>query len=806
MGWGLLAAKVTEKLKAEILAALPVDCSIELVDFLKEIGGNPQLLSGALQSLVMAGLVKVALVKEEASQTQRILLARAELADERTDWTFDPYRVKLNKKQINALLEYRKAQVLALLQDGQPRSWEEITTAVPGTGGVEPGSLAQLIKLPDQTYTLPDTSAGKAEMERRRAEKDAILAKLTFQEETLKTLLADGGAVTKAELVQALGGPVLPQIKVPLLRLSDGRYGLSDGAAARADAAAYLADRPPLPLEDFQRKFRENRELVTSLKLGLDQPPFIILPRGLVTTTETPYGQAEQNRRQAAHGLKERLMQVYGERPFFKLADLSLSPEQREAALELVRDEGCVRLKIGSQSWWCSPYPYLPERMARELSELLNKSFEFGGGPEITPVNFLANRSCSMDEAAKRIRLGVDDVINLSESGDIPTFRLGSSERVWTDDVQELRYRPDIHKMARRAEKLTVREAADTLSCTMEQVRRLTREGHLKPAGEYENNLGQVVMLVRRGDVTALRQRLPEIEEQWYLEAKKASRRAATKEAGLKSRREVTTAKRRPVRKDVPQPGERVFKLDDFQAQAIEAALAGKNVLVAAPTGTGKTVIAEGLIEAELKRGMGAVYTSPLKALSNQKFVDFRQRFGDDTVGLVTGDISINPYAPLLIMTTEIFRNRCFSEPEGLANIACVVFDEIHYLDDPERGTAWEESIIFAPPHIRFLGLSATVPNIQEIADWMGEVRGEPVTVVQELKRAVPLNIQWMTVDGTVLEEDEAQEYIGDLTRRQMEKKRLEKEERMMAKAAAQEEPYPEHSGRRRRRNGTRRR
>lgn len=177
-----------------------------------------------------------------------------------------------------------------------------------------------------------------------------------------------------------------------------------------------------------------------------------------------------------------------------------------------------------------------------------------------------------------------------------------------------------------------------------------------------------------------------------------------------------------------------------------------------------------------MARGKAAVYTSPLKALSNQKFVDFRNVFGHDMVGLVTGDISINPYAPLLIMTTEIFRNRCFSEPKGLDDVACVVFDEIHYLDDPDRGTAWEESIIFAPPHVKFLGLSATVPNIQEIADWMAEVRGEPVEVVVERNRAVPLAINWLTSEGAILDEDEAREYIEEAVKRRVEERRAERQ------------------------------
>jgi len=198
------------------------------------------------------------------------------------------------------------------------------------------------------------------------------------------------------------------------------------------------------------------------------------------------------------------------------------------------------------------------------------------------------------------------------------------------------------------------------------------------------------------------------------------------------------------------------FRLDPFQEKAIAALQAGNSVLVAAPTGTGKTLIAEKLLEKVLAESKGAVYTSPLKALSNQKYRDFCRLFGREKVGLITGDLSINETAPILVMTTEIFRNWCFANPEMLANTSHVIFDEMHYLDDLERGTTWEESIIFAPGHIKILGLSATVPNIREIAVWMGEIRGSPIKVIEEKRRAVPLKINWLSPGGDILDEAEA--------------------------------------------------
>jgi superfamily II RNA helicase len=186
------------------------------------------------------------------------------------------------------------------------------------------------------------------------------------------------------------------------------------------------------------------------------------------------------------------------------------------------------------------------------------------------------------------------------------------------------------------------------------------------------------------------------------------------------------------------------FALDPFQEQAIEAIERHENVIVAAPTGCGKTLVAEFAIERALERGERVVYTAPVKALSNQKFRDFGARHGA-RIGIMTGDVTINPTADAMIMTTEIFRNTIFDNPAKLAGIRYVILDEAHYLDDAERGTVWEESIIFAPPEIRFIALSATISNLSQLAAWVRKVREGGTTVVLEEHRPVPLRMHVFT-------------------------------------------------------------
>ena len=192
------------------------------------------------------------------------------------------------------------------------------------------------------------------------------------------------------------------------------------------------------------------------------------------------------------------------------------------------------------------------------------------------------------------------------------------------------------------------------------------------------------------------------------------------------------------------------FELDPFQRTACEALEAGHGVLVCAPTGAGKTVVGEFAVHLALAESGKCFYTTPIKALSNQKYADLVARYGPDQVGLLTGDTSINGDAPVVVMTTEVLRNMLYAGSGTLRGLGYVVMDEVHYLADRFRGAVWEEVILHLPDHVRLVSLSATVSNAEEFGEWLVAVRGDTTIVVDE-HRPVPL-WQHMMVSGRLMD------------------------------------------------------
>src|SRR4051795_8611324 len=174
------------------------------------------------------------------------------------------------------------------------------------------------------------------------------------------------------------------------------------------------------------------------------------------------------------------------------------------------------------------------------------------------------------------------------------------------------------------------------------------------------------------------------------------------------------------------------FQLDDFQLRACAALEDGHQVLVAAPTGSGKTLVGEFAVHLALQRGRKCFYTTPIKALSNQKYADLVVRYGADQVGLLTGDNVVNSEAPIVVMTTEVLRNMLYASSRTLAGLGYVVMDEVHYLADRERGAVWEEVIIHLPESVALVSLSATVSNAEEFGEWLETVRGDTTVIVEE--------------------------------------------------------------------------
>ncbi|MDH5562493.1 MAG: DEAD/DEAH box helicase [Nitrospirota bacterium] len=202
-------------------------------------------------------------------------------------------------------------------------------------------------------------------------------------------------------------------------------------------------------------------------------------------------------------------------------------------------------------------------------------------------------------------------------------------------------------------------------------------------------------------------------------------------------------------------PSPMPFVPDEWQREAVEA-LAHADVIVSVPTGSGKTFVAIEAIKQAMAANQTVIYTSPLKALSNTKYMEFSHRFGPDLVGILTGDRRDNIHAPLLIMTTEILRNVLYDAASGeidlrLHTLGLVILDESQYLADPERGVVWEETLILCPSQTRLLLLSASIGNPQELAEWLTSIRETPCRLIRHTKRSVPLRGLYLHPTGQLV-------------------------------------------------------
>lgn len=745
-----MANTKTEEIKKFLLEQVPIDGTISLLELWERAGGEIDLLSSALQSLASRGEVEVSGAPE--GDPEQILLTKPGIngvALAKTDAREGARAARLiatSMPLIRGLLREQAADSLReILKDGRPRTREEISSLTQLPSRL-PESMLDAIVLPDGSYTLKGTPAGEAELARRAADSRERREAMQRQRQRIDDLLEEKETpLSKAELEIHLGEKLLPEAIAHLMRLPDGSYAHPDSDAAWDEVGRYLSRSEPVSRQDFMRMFKRHKKLVAHIKKGREEPPFVILPNGRVTVETRPEGKEEIRRREILAYVHYTLKEKMGGRSFFTLEDFA--PRERALARQEALHAGCVELKIGKKEILCAPIQANQSKIAAELKEITGLDFPAGRGATV-PVAYIVDNSLNTREAGRALGVHPGDVAELQEQGYVLGFALEGNMRYWRPSVDQLRNAPNIERLIRRSEKIKSTDAARILGLSLDQIKRIIREGYLRSAGRTVQGVHQL----RRGDVEDLLARLPEIKERWE------------EPAGQGQERAVRRRKRRPrSRRPAPAPVTGPLKLDEYQEKSIAALKEGHSVLVAAPTGTGKTLIAERLVEHILAQGKEVIYTSPIKALSNQKYRDFARLYGYDRVGLITGDVSINERASLLVMTTEIFRNWCFANPEWMNGISHVIFDEIHFLDDVERGTAWEESIIFAPPHINILGLSATVPNILELASWMEDVRSSKVVVVEEYRRAVPLEIRWISPDTEVLDQDEAMDEIEAL-------------------------------------------
>lgn len=564
-------------------------------------------------------------------------------------------------------------------------------------------------------------------------------------------LLSDQRPRSRAQIASETGiDNIAPSVWRRLPQLPDGLYTIPDSVGAWEFLLGYLREKPRR-LQDLVRQFGRHKTIMKRITAQNQQEPLVRLPKAMITINDSIEGKKHLEMLQQLKHCRDILDSL--PYPFFHPEDLGLNQE----VFRSVSEQYTLSVEFNGDKYYCLRREFPGEVIVDQLGEISGRYF--APPHSASAPSFIKEHSLGDREAANLLALDEETMLQLIQSGLPEYFKLNAQVRLWRSDIEDLKR--DVTKLralTRDYEKLSVPEAAALLGISTGQVRILIDNGSLMPVSSYKTRKGTGYLL-RRRDLEILKGNL------LLALSKNSAPEGRTRKPSFPPVEEKLTPKKKPRRKkEAAVFNEQNIVLDDFQIKANEALRRGLSVLVSAPTGNGKTLVAEMLARDLMADGRGMVYTSPLKALSNQKYRDFASVFGEEAVGLVTGDISINPDAPLLIMTTEIFRNWCLSEPEQLKKKSYVVFDEIHYLDDAERGTTWEESILFAPQHIKILGLSATVPNIVEMSDWISLVRGEQLVIVQENRRHVPLEILWILPNGRIVTEDEARIEVEDLS------------------------------------------
>jgi ATP-dependent RNA helicase HelY len=410
------------------------------------------------------------------------------------------------------------------------------------------------------------------------------------QQKIITELLVDGIPRSREEIIAATG---LEGIKHPvwrgLCRLPDGRYTVPDSNGAWESLLSYIGERPRRHA-DLLRLFSGHREITARLTAGIDQGPFIRLPRGFITTPDSEEGRKESAKRQRSKMARDTLDALT--QPFFRPAQMGINNDE----FAHMSDSLAVKAEFEGKEYYCLRREFPGEVFVEQLADLSGRYF---APPHAAAAPaFLKEHSLGENDAANALGLDLDALAYLVDTGELEFFSLDERKRFWRSGIEDLkRDRDRLRQIARQHEKLKSSEAAALLGITPAQVDRLVEEGRLAPALEHKINSHGPVRLFRRSDLEKLRGSMPAIAAGWGA----AEGLARTPDHGPDER----VKKRPPRRAETAAPPADKLTLDDFQIEASDALREGLSVLVSAPTGNGKTLVAEMLAKDVMSQGLG---------------------------------------------------------------------------------------------------------------------------------------------------------------------------------------------------------